>query len=189
MLKNFLIQCAELLNRNDIIYELKIHSSVNEIKEQSIQNDILRLISFYNYINSSVFDKYLELIKTEIITTNSEGKIYFSMLSKTPIKIIKIDNTYSLKFMTYPNYIVTNHTNKELKITYQYLPKEATNLSDNLFTDDKNIINTITYGVISEFLASKSLFNESEFWKNRFLYNLFNLKTNKNRFIKASFVL
>lgn len=190
MFKNLLMQCADLLNRTDIIQNLKTHTSIDEIEEQSVQNDILRLITFYNYIISSIFDKYLELTTTEKITTDKRGTIYFSMLSKTPTKITKVNNNNnSVIYMTYPNCITTNYINEEILVTYEYLPEELKDFSDTLFTKDRKIINTIIYGIVSEFLASKNLYSESDFWKNKFTYNLFELKNNKNKFIKPTFVL
>ena len=38
-------------------------------------------------------------------------------------------------------------------------------------------------------LASKEKFTESEFWKNKFLYEIFKLKTKKERRIKSTFSL
>lgn len=190
MVKNLLIKCAELLNRSDIIQEIKIHNSIEEIEEQAVQNDVLRLISFYNYITASVFDNYLELVETENIVTDSIGNLYLSKLSKTPTKIVKLKHhNTAIRYIIYPNCLSTNFTNEEITITYNYLPKEVKDFNDKLFTKDIGILNTLSYGVASEFLASKNLFSESDFWKNRFMFNLFDLRQNKNRYIKPSFVL
>ena len=72
---------------------------------------------------------------------------------------------------------------------FKDLPEELKDFSDSLFTKDRKIINTIIYGIVSEFLASKNLYSESDFWKNKFLYNLFFLKNKKSKYIKQTFLL
>ena len=47
----------------------------------------------------------------------------------------------------------------------------------------------ICYGIVSEAFACKNLFNESEFWKNKFLFEIFKLKTQKERRVKSTFTL
>lgn len=190
MLKNILLQCAELLNRDDLINEIKTHTSIDEIENQQNQNDILRLISFYNYITKSIFDNYLELTTTENISTDSAGNIYFSKLKYLPIKIIKLEKlSNNVNYIIYPNLLNTSLSNTIINITYRYSPEELKDFKSALCIKDKNIQNTISYGIVSEFLASKNLFSESDFWKNRFIYNLFELKNKKGKYIKPTFLL
>ena len=190
MLKNLLIECTELLNRNDLTEEIKRCSTVDEIKEQSIQNDVLRLISFYNFLVSSIFDGYIELTTNELVTSDKSGNIYFSKLMYRPKKILKLESLNKpISYMMYPNIICCNLSNTTLNLTYNYIPPELKDLSDKLCTEDKFLLNTISYGLVSEFLASKSLFCESDFWKNKFLYNLFFLKNKKGKYIKPTFIL
>ena len=190
MLKNLLIECSELFNRSDIANELKKHSSASEITDPSLQNDTLRLISFYNYVTSSLFNNYVELIVSEQIKTDEKGNVYFSMLSELPCKLLRVENeSKSIKFSIYPNSLKTNLSNTNLKITYRYIPKEARDLNSKLFTSNRSILNVICYGVVSEFLASKNLFDESDFWKNKFLFEAFNLKSKRGRHIKPTFTI
>ena len=55
MLKDILIKSAELLNRDDIINELT--NKPNNLNP-AIQNDICRLISYYNYTVKTLCEKY-----------------------------------------------------------------------------------------------------------------------------------
>ena len=61
MLKEILIKTAELINRDDIIAELK-----NDMQgtSASINNDIYRLISYYNYVLETLCDNYFNIQQT-----------------------------------------------------------------------------------------------------------------------------
>lgn len=190
MLKKLLIHCCELLNRNDISTELKTNNTVADIFDNTIQNDILRLISFYNYTTSLIFNNYIKLINTEVVTTDKFGNIYFDKFIYTPVEIAGLKNkNKQIQYTIYPSHINTTLCNTPLIVSYQYIPKSINKLCDKLFTNDINILNAISYGVVSEFLASKNLFNESDFWKNKFMNKLFELKSNKNRYIKTRFTI
>ena len=45
----------------------------------------------------------------------------------------------------------------------------------------------VVLGVVSRFLASKGKYNESEFWNDKFMYNLFKFKVKKERQLKSNF--
>ena len=70
MMKNILIKCAEILNRNDIISTLKQVNSINEISDYNIQSDVIKLISYYNYITQTIYQEYFDLIITEHVSSD-----------------------------------------------------------------------------------------------------------------------
>ena len=191
MLKNILIKCAEYLNRNDIITALKQHENIDSIEDNSLQIDIIKLISFYNYTVNTIFENYFDLIFTDTATSNDEYKIYYHDFSFKPIKIISLsDNTNNfLSYSVYPNYISVQSSFKTYKITYKYLPEEVKNLTDSINLPSMINKKIICYAMVSEFLASKNLFSESDYWKNKFMYEIFKVKTHKGRHIKSTFCL
>lgn len=190
MLKNLLIQCAELLNRNDLTKTLKSNSSIESITDESIQNDIFRLMSYYNFVSNSVFNTYIDIFKSEILLTDTSGKINLDNFSSTVKSIVFVKNgTAKIKYKLYPSFIQTNAPETKLEVYYSFLPADAKDLNSNLCTTNQSILNAISFEILSEFHASKNHYNESDFWKRKFLSSMFNLKNKKERVIKPTFMI
>ena len=191
MLKDIIVRCAETLNRNDIIKALKGVSSIDEIVDEQIQSDVIKIISYYNYISNAVFQEYIDLIATETITSDENNKIQYYDFKFHPIKVLSITDSIGANNCAnvFSGYILTNAANKEFTVTYKYLPPEAHDLNEDVLLDKKINKRIISFGIASEYYASKNLFNESEFWKDKFLYEIFKLKTHKERRLKSNFHL
>lgn len=191
MIKEILIKSCEILNRNDIIQTLKSVNKTEEISNEQIQSEVYKLLSYYNFVASSIFQNYFELTFTDTLMSDEYNKIQYYNLSFEPLKILSIyDEKHNpLSARVFSGYILTNSANKTYKITYTYLPEDIKDI--DCVSELPKIINKkiICYGVVSEYLASKNLFNESEFWKNKFMYEIFKLKTHKERKWKSTFSL
>ena len=188
MLKNIFIKCSELLNRNDIIQELKKSNSVDDISNAQIQSDVLKMTSYYNYVVSSIFSEYIDLTFNENLISDENNKIHYFNFSYNPLKILLVtDHSHKpVCANIFTGYILTNAPNKTFNVTYKYIPEEITEFSAEL-NIPKHLIKIVCYGIVSEFLACKNLYNESEFWKNKFMFELFKHKTQKDRRIKSTF--
>lgn len=189
MLKNILIKCSELIGRDDIISAIKNIDDADNIENVSLKNDVVKLISFYNYVTNNVYENYLDLNFSENVKSDFERKIYYHDLYYYPIKIIELsDNQFEyLSFKSKPNYIEVNEPNKIYTVKYKYVPDAIENLNDKVFLPKAISRNIICFGMASEFLASKGQYNQSEFWKNKFLYEIFKIKTHKERHLKSTF--
>ena len=51
MLKNILIKCAEMLNRNDMVKCLKTQTDIAKVSDESLQADLYRLINYFNFVD------------------------------------------------------------------------------------------------------------------------------------------
>lgn len=189
MLKHILIKCSEIINRDDLSKTLKEVNSLSEITNESIQNDITRMISYYNFVVNNIFENYIKLEENETLRSDDNNRIYYSHFSLKPVRIISVKNSSNSNtlFSIHSTFISTNCPNKEFNITYNYTPNDLCDLED---LTEIGPVNTkiIIYGVASEFLASKDQFNKSEFWKNKFLFEIFKLKTKKERRFKSTFL-
>ena len=159
MLKNILIKTAELINRDDILSSLKKINSIDEINNDNLSNDITKMISYSNF-------------------------------QSTPTKIISVKtiSNFNTLFSINSTFITTNAPNQTYLINYNYLPNELKNFDDCLEIPFGFNIKIICYGIASEFLASKDQYDKSEFWKNRYLYEIFKLKIKKERRLKSTFI-
>ena len=190
MLKNLLIKTAELINRDDISSSLKKINSIDEINNENLSNDITKMISYCNYILNDMFENYIFLNKTQELNSDENNRIYYSKFQSTPTKIISVKTTSNQNtlFSINSTFLTTNAPNQSFLINYNYLPNELKNLNDCLELPINLNIKTICYGISSEFLASKDQYDKSDFWKNRYLYEIFKLKIKKERRLKSTFV-
>ena len=190
MVKQILTKCVELLNRDDILNELKNSTSISDITNNLIKNDVERLINYYNFTISNIFENYIFLEENELLLSDENNRIYFSNFKYKPIKIKNVLNTSmsSTNYTIHTTFISTNSQYTNYNIYYNYVPNEVSDINDEI--THKNIINDkiVCYGVVSEFLASKDQYEKSEFWKDKFLFELFKLKTKKGRRLKSNFL-
>ena len=70
MLKDILLKTAEIINRDDLIDGLN-----NSNNSPSIKNDIIRLISYYNYTLETLTDNYFNLVNKQTIQSNNNKQI------------------------------------------------------------------------------------------------------------------
>lgn len=188
MLKNILLKCCELLSRDDLKNDLIQYSEIQSIPEVQSQNDILRMISYYNFITNDIFENYLDCDYTESFTTNKNGIVYFENFTYEPKKIKFITyNDRSLCYSLFTTFVKCGLQNTKVEITYSYLPKQLSSLSDKLPIKNLTIQKIIAYGIVSEFFASKNQYNESEFWHAKFIQELFRQKIKKERRLKSTF--
>lgn len=189
MLKNILLKTSELVNRDDIVSALKEADSIEDIDSSNISIEISKMISYCNYILNDIFENYIFLEKKETTTSNENGEICYSNLNNKPIKIISVKSTQNtnLFYNIHSTYISTNIPNQTFIIHYCYAQNELSNFEDQIELPINLNYKTICYGIASEFLASKDQFEKSEFWKTKYLYEIFKLKIKKERRLKSTF--
>ena len=189
MLKDILIKCSEILGRDDIKIELKKVNDVSEISSSHIQNDVAKLISFFNFTVNSICEQYLELTSIDKIKSNSERKIFYHDFFHFPIKILKVsdDGTNFTQFQVFTNYLIAKYPNRFYQITYKYVPEAILDINSEVMLPVKINHRIICYGIVSEFYASKGEYNQSEYWRNRFLYEIYKIKIHKERRVRSTF--
>lgn len=189
MIKQIFLKTSQLLNRDDIYKELNKITTIEECSNQSIQSDVVRMINYYNFVINTIFENYISLETNEEIFTNENGEVFYSSFSQKPNKILTVFNSSNQKcnHKILINKILTDLPNQKIKIVYNYVPSEINDLNQGI--NYPSILNDkiICYGIASEFLASKDQFDKSEFWKNKFLFELFKFKTKKERRLKKLF--
>ena len=189
MFKDLLIKCCNLIGREDLSLEIKAVNRLDEILDKNNKNDITNLLGYYNYIICSIFENYLKLTFTERVTSNSNSFIEYFVLTHRSVEILKLEdeNFVCQDFIVKANFVVTPCPNKTYYITYRYTPDLVKDFTENIILPKDLNEKILIYGIVSEFLASKGKFEESEFFNNKFLYEIFKLKTHKERRLKSTF--
>lgn len=190
MLKNALLKCSLLLDRDDLYKEISSSEKIEEILNNQIKNDILKLINCYNFISNFIYEKYIDLVCVDTICSDSDRNIYFDFFSHKPIKIISakhesIDEYFSI----FTNHIQVKTPNKKYMIEYKYVPCEVCNFDDEIICEQGLSDDILAMGIVAKFLASKGKFNESEYWNDKFMFKLFSLSSKKERRLKSHFNL
>lgn len=188
MIKNIFLNCAQLLDRDDLYDEIKISNTIDDIKEKHIQSDVLKLISYYNFITNLIYENYVELVREDDFISNSDKKIYFNGFLFRPVKVISVKSTsHDEYFQIFSDYIIVLKSNARYKVRYRYIPDNVRDLNDEIYF--KGIVSDqiICEGIVSQFLASKARFNESEYWHDKFMSDLFKLKCKKDRRLKLNY--
>ena len=187
MLKDILIKSAELLGRDDIIAELNNPSNQTN---NSLQNDIARLISYYNFIVQNLCENYFQIECIDKIKSNKDRKIYLSSFSYQPLKILSIKDENTSRFFTLNStHILVPNPNTIYEVNYSYVPDQILDLNSCEILPKNLPQKIVCYGIVSEFLASKNLYDESVFWNNKFMFEIYKTKTNSNKRLKATFKL
>ena len=119
MLKQILIKCAELINRDDISKALKNVNNLDEISNETIQTDVIRLMSYYNFICSSLYENYIKISYSETLESDENNRIYFSNFSYKPVKVlsVKTDTNHNTLFSIHTTFISTNSPNSKFTIS------------------------------------------------------------------------
>lgn len=185
MLKDILLKTAEIINRDDLIDGLN-----NSNNSPSIKNDIIRLISYYNYTLETLTDNYFNLVNKQTIQSNNNKQINYINFIYNPLKILHVTkNGKPVFFSSYSKYITVPEANVIYEITYKYSPDKVMNIEDKINLPCGITERIICYGIASEFLASKNKFAESEYWNNKFMFEIFKSKTSQDRKVKQTFVI
>ena len=187
MLKDILISTAQIINRDDIIEELERETPSSS---QLLQNDIMRLISYYNYIMETLCENYFQILDSQTIYSDKNKQISFLNFNHTPTKIVSVKkNGRNVFFSEYSRYITVPEPKISYEITYKFLPNKVRNLSDEITLPYGINQKIICYGIASEFLASKNMYSQAQYWNDKFMLEIFKSKTSKNRKLKRTFVI
>ena len=191
MLKDIIKRCAYFLNRDDIVKELDDADEIDEITDDKIKLEVLKLVDFFNIVSNSVFENYLELVFCEQILSNSDSQISFDRFSKIPVKVLNVETELgsTVNFSNNAFFVKVPSPKQLYSVTYRFVPGQLTELTDN--TEFLPLIyqDIICYGILGEFLATISKFSESTYWKEKFTSELFKIKTRKERRVRSNYYL
>ncbi len=189
MIKNILIKCARMLDREDLCDELANANSIADIQNKQSKNDILKLISNYNYITNLVCTSLLDVTREDDFISDSNCKIYFNSFLFRPIKIVSVNNFLSGDFKINNDSVVMDSPNRKYTIRYKFLLEDVNDFKTNFNFCELLPQHVLVLGIISQYLSTKGKYNESEYYYAKFMYEIFNLKNKKERRLKPSFCL
>lgn len=186
MLKDILLKTAQLIDRDDIIEELENPKN----SSPAIQNDIYRLISYFNYTNEILCENYFNISNEQTFLSDKNRTIYFQNFEFEPTKILKVlKNDKPVFFSVYSKYLTVPEAKTKYNIIYKFTPERVLNLLDKVTLPHGVSEKLICFGMASEFLASKNQVSQAEYWNNKFMLEIFKSKTSQDRRLKQTFTL
>ena len=169
----------KIIDRNkekEEIEEIIKDEYINEIKEVSLSNDIVKKI--YSYTEDDIIEYYLYLNKNKNLTWDSKSLLVAYNLNKDDYKYgIDILNVDRDKFEKTYTELFENHLNKESKSS-KNCPTTTYNIDEDMYTINLSCYKTDKDLVYKTFLKNITLINDDIIRINK--YYVFILKNETN---------
>ena len=140
-------------------------------KETSADDGVLSAVNVLtrcaNYTLNEIAANYIPMINVE--RANAEnGKIYFSCLQKTPLRIINVTDDYGEKqyFKFYPEYLAV--ASGYAVIEYSYIPANYALTEEIGYKESDITPRVIALGAASEYCLTERAFDDSVTFRQRF---------------------
>lgn len=154
--------------------------------DDETKQQINQLLIFMNYVLREITKNYFPLSQKETISSDQEGKIYFSKLKRTATQIKDVKNFLDLSchFEIFPEFLKVDNPNTEYKVSYSFAPKTVQSINDEVELPFGVDYFVVCFGIASEFALLKGLYEESQMWESKFNSELKSLKsrTGERRF-------
>ena len=157
--KEIVIEAATLLGMKDYIYAY-FEDDDYEYYQQAEQ-----LLACLHLAESSLALDYLPLYaEDEVLSTT--GKVEFSQLSNSPVRIIDVKNPggESLAYTLYPKYLKTSAG--RVLVTYSYTPSLKTGEEESDFTGVA-AMHVLVYGTLEEYCLANGMLQEAAIWNKK----------------------
>lgn len=147
--------------------------------DDETKQQINQLLIFMNYVLREITKNHFPLSQKETISSDQDGKIYFSKLKRTAIQIKDVKNFLDLSchFEIFPDHLKVDNANTEYKIFYSFAPKTVNSLDDEVELPFGVDYFVVCFGIASEFALLKGLYEESQMWESKFNSELKSIKS------------
>lgn len=149
--------------------ELDVREEVELYLEGYVEmgdKQVTDLLRCFNAVENQLALEYLPLVTEEEIQTET-GAVYYSDLSRAPVRIVKITDKWGNEapFKIFAEYVKTEPG--AIKVRYTYTPKEKSLSEQTDFTlaVSKRLF---VYGIAAEYCLSSGLFEESAVWEKKY---------------------
>lgn len=125
------------------------------------------LLHCFNAVEDELSRGYFPLVCSEEVTV-SDGKLYYTALSRTPVKILRLHSLgRAARFAAEPEYLAAKDGVYTIEYAYCPLEKSLEESSDY----DESVVGTrlIAYGVCAEYCLITGAYEASECWEARYV--------------------
>ena len=191
MLKDILIKCFTLAGRDDIVSKISSCTKLSDIENGDTLREVQAMIGHFNFVTHSTFEHYLELEKCNLVSSNSSFQIDYGKLESSPILIKRVEdeNYKSVRYSVKTEFVQVPRANTSYFVTYNSVPDEVLEMCDDTSFLSKTTEKIIIFATVSQYLATKGKFSESEYFEKKFFDEAFKIKSKKERRLKSTFCL
>ena len=164
LVSDVICQALAFLDMEDYLAKL---NAGGDDDDEEYNRAIGALVHCYNAVEDELSRGYFPLVCSEQITV-SGGKFYYTALSRTPVKIMRLlKNGRTSGFRTEPEYLAAG--DGDYIIEYAYCPLEKS-LQDSSDYDETTVgARLIAYGVCAEYCLITGAYEASECWEARYV--------------------
>ena len=133
---------------------------------QEGEEEVACLLRCFNTVEERLALEYLPLITEEDVDSET-GAVYFSKLSRSPVRILKVTDKWGneLPFKLFAEYIKTSPERVKVRYTYSPEEKDLDGVCDFKIAVCKQ---AFVDGMAMEYCLLRGLFEESAVWEKRF---------------------
>lgn len=166
--KEIITLIAKWFNLSEIL-ELEEFGGSTQNIPQATQKEIDGIIYCINLVVDELACDYFPLLHTQNISS-SNGKIYYSQLEKTILKIFSLkDSNISVPYKLFPDHISIDY-DSNFTLTYSFAPTAPQSISGDLQLIGAQITpRLLAYGVAREYCIFNSLYEQADYYNSRFI--------------------
>lgn len=192
--KEVVVLASNLVGLDDVVCAVDEYSKMTEegleyAFKPAIKKKIDKLISCINLCTDRIAVSYVTLKKSEALVSDFEGKIAYSDFAQRINRIEKVEDSLSgreLDFRALPFHLYLPYANRRVTVTYSFTPAKVTSLEDEISLPPVIGVRTLALGVVSDFLLSKNIYDESKYWNERFEESIVqSLARKQNLYLRA----
>lgn len=169
---------ASMLNNSDAVAFLDLYAAKKQAGEtlpvptDSVADFIGKLIVCLNMTIERITSEYIPLKKCESVCSDEYSKIAFSSLSARVFEVLRVEDAVSFESLVVkqnPDAICVPLKYRNYKVTYKYIPTLASSIDDTIELPLAVTNRLACFGVVSDFLLSRNVFDEAKEWNDRFV--------------------
>ena len=160
---------AEMAGESEVV-NLLSDGAPNDITYAKKVKDLL--LRCNNLIIEEIATEYFPQKHLEKITAVEDGKIYFSMLSKSPFKILRVfaPNGQKVPYKLVNDYILVNRDSVSVEYLYR-IPAEKED-DESYFSNTQIGPYVLAYGICAQYLTERGRISESEIFQEKYMNGL-----------------
>lgn len=163
--KEIVKTAASLLSREDVVGYL---SGETDAAGEDTLPTINTLVTLINLVISELAGTYIPMVKREEVNADG-GKVYYTSLKDTPLKIKKVFDNYGKEIFFSDNALYIEVNEKNVVVEYEFVPPNY-GLDENIGYTEKDVsVGTLAFGLLAEYSICKCAFDEAVMWHKRYV--------------------
>ena len=160
--KKFVLEAAKLLGLDETVGEY-VNEGYGSGKEETE-----KLVSCFNLVETDLALNYMPLLD-KVLFTVGEGRIFFDDFPQTPLRVSAVTNKKGLRlpFQLFPTEIHVDEDEKEVWVSYAYLPEEKGLMGDSDYLTGVSVA-LMAYGMAAEYCTMRGLYTEAAVWSKKY---------------------